>query len=565
MKKLFSKTIAILIAATLLLAGCGNSGSASQENAASSEKLPDNESISSNSTGVEGTTLYWNIGVDSKTYDPALNATLDGSNVINNTFEGLMRNKNDGNGLVPAMAAEDPEIVDNPDGSQTYTFKLRDTKWSDGKPVTAEDFVYSWRRVVNPETASEVAFLMSVVQNADEIMEGKLPIEELGVAALDEKTFQVSLKYPAPYFSELTSSTFLMPVREDVVDPDGIWAKDPEKAISNGPFVLEKYSMGNEVILKKNPNYWNAENVKLEKIVGKMIVDASTTMSAFRGGEIDITDKLVTEEIPQLIASGECTIIPALGNAFYLINQKTQIEALQDQRVRKAMQISIDRQSILKSLANNGQRFLGGYLPYGFVEPDGQDYREKTGHFYIQETADIEGAKKLLEEAGYPNGEGIPQIEILYNTNEGNKALAEVIQAMWAEIGLNVVLNNQEWAVYQDTCSQAKYPAVSVRSLFSDYADPQELMDVYKTGSTQSNNAYSNPAYDSALAKATVASGQERFDLFREAEQILIEDAYMIPLYSAAKGIIANPKVENWSMNSAGVFWFGDIQIVESI
>ena len=569
MKKSLALVLAMVLSLSMAFSGCGSAPAESSEGeqAPAEETTTGSSEEASSSTPVatEGKTLVWNLATDSKTYDPGLNSTVDGSNVISHTFEGLMRDKNDGNGLQPAMAAEMPEVVENEDGTVTYTFKLRDAKWSDGQPVKAQDFVFAWQRLVDPMTASEYAYIMSPVLNADAITAGEMEKTELGVKAVDDKTLEVTLKQPCAYFLELCSFGSLMPLREDIVgdDTEGTWAKDPAKAISNGPYVLTEYVMSDHAVLSKNPNYWNADSIKIDNLYVKMIVDQSTGLTAFKNGEVDITDSVANEEKQQLIASGEAQLFPYISTSFYVVNQNTPIEALQDVRVRKALSMAIDRKSLVENVTRGGEEPAMGFVPYGFADADGNDFRETAGNYYMSETADVEGAKALLAEAGYPNGEGIPEIEIIYNTNDSNKVIAEAIQEMWAQIGIKAKLSNQEWAVFQDTRTNLAYDAVARHGWTGDYLDPQTFLDMFMTGNTQSGNGYSNPEYDQYLTTALASSGKERYDAFYAAEKILMEDAYVIPTHFSTKTVLANNnKVTGWSLNAMGVFWFGDADIV---
>lgn len=260
--------------------------------------------------------LNWNLGADPKTVDPGLNSANDGGHVINNTFEGLMREVN--GELVPAMA-ESYEVSED---GMTYTFKLRDAQWSDGQPVTASDFEYAWKRALSPEVASEYGFQMFYIKGAQDFYDGAGSIDDVAIEVIDDKTLKVELTGPTPYFLDLTSFYTYMPVRKDVVeqDPEG-WAKNPELTVSNGPFVLTEYKTGDKVVLEPNEYYWNRDMVKLDKIEGFMIVDESTQLTAFEAGELDIIDNIPNQEIPRLLAEDDrFEIKPLLGTYYYIFN-----------------------------------------------------------------------------------------------------------------------------------------------------------------------------------------------------------------------------------------------------
>lgn len=582
------KSLAFILAAAMLLtvsfSGCSSSPAPEQNNSASqpeanteqaaqpeassdteSETTPDAAPAQTSSSNLEGKVLHFNLGADPKTLDLTLNSSADGSKVIYNEFEGLLRDKYDGNGPQPAMAESIPEPVDNPDGTVTYTFILRDAKWSDGKPVTANDFVFAYRRMVDPNTAAEYAYIFDPILNAAEITAGEKQPKELGVTAIDDKTLEIVLKQTCDYFPGLLCHQTYMPLREDVVgsDTEGLWAKDPAKVVANGPFILTNYSMGNELILSKNPEYWDAENVHLDHIVCKMIVDQSTSLAGFKSGELDLIYDPPTEEIQQLIASGDCQLYPAISTSFYIINQETQIEALQNPKVRQAMSMAIDRKSLVENVTRAGETPAFGIVPLGMPTNEGIEFREYAGNYYLTETAQVDKAKELLAEAGYPNGEGIPTIEILYNTVEINKSVAEAIQEMWKNIGITCTLQNQEWAVFQDTRTNLKYPAVARHAWNGDYNDPMTFLDMFTSGNPQSGCGYANAEYDKQIVTAASTKGAEHFAAYAEAEKQMMEDAYILPLYYANIKVCASPKISGLNVGSTGKFWLGNVDISE--
>lgn len=260
--------------------------------------------------------LVWNLGSDPKSTDPTLNSAVDGGHIINNTYEGLMR-KNEA-GLQPGIAEKYEVSADG----KTYTFHLRDSKWSDGKPVTAGDFEYSWKRALDPATASEYAFQLYYIKGGQEFNSGKGKIEDVAVKAIDDKTLQVELIAPTPYFLDLTTFYTLMPVRKDMVekDPEN-WTKNAATAVSNGPFKLKEYKIGDRIILVPNENYWNKDIVKLKQIDAMMIVDASTALTAVEAGEIDVIDVVPNQEIPRLLAESDIfKIMPYCGTYYFIFN-----------------------------------------------------------------------------------------------------------------------------------------------------------------------------------------------------------------------------------------------------
>ncbi|ONI44116.1 ABC transporter substrate-binding protein [Candidatus Epulonipiscium fishelsonii] len=515
--------------------------------------------------------LTYNLGADPKTIDPQLNSAVDGGQIINNTFEGLIR---DVNGEIRPGMAESWDISDD---SLVYTFHLRDAVWSDGQPVTANDFVFAWKRAADPKTASEYAYILESanIKNSGAITrmenivdpatgeERPATIDDLGVKAIDDKTFEVTLANPTEYFLSLTGFATFMPVREDVVDADGIWAKDPTKAISNGPFMLTDYAMGDQIVLEKNPNYWNAENVTLEKIVCKMIVDSSTAFTAYNSDQLDLLESVPTAEVPKLIAENpEFYVLPYIGTYFYVLNLNNEV--LQDINVRKALNFGLDRKIIAEQVAGAGQIPATGFVGPGFLDTEGNEFNEVTGDYGIPITADVEAAQKALADAGYPGGEGFPEIEIMYNTNEGNKLLAEAVQEMWAtNLGIDVKLTNQEWAVFQETRNNQTYDSVARHGWIGDYTDPNTMLEIFITGNPQNNGAYSNPEFDEQMALAKTTIGKERMDHLYEASDILMSDMPVIPVYYYVNTLLAIDEIEGWSKNSQGKLWLGDAMMLD--
>lgn len=260
--------------------------------------------------------LDWNLGADPKTLDPGLNSAADGGHIINNTFEGLMRKDNEG---IKAGVAESYEVSED---GKTYTFHLRDSKWSDGQPVTAGDFEYAWKRALDPAVAAEYGFQMFYIEGAQNYYEGNGSIDDVKVKAIDDKTLEVTLAAPTPYFLDLTTFYTFMPVRQDVVEknPEG-WSKDPSIAVYNGPFVITDYKTGDRIVMKPNANWWRADETKLDQINALMIVDQSTGLTAYEAGEIDILDDMPTAEIPRLIAEDPTfQIMPYVGTYYYIFN-----------------------------------------------------------------------------------------------------------------------------------------------------------------------------------------------------------------------------------------------------
>jgi oligopeptide transport system substrate-binding protein len=544
---LFKKSIALVLMLALVLTaglvGCGPKAPAGE--APAEEKA-------------EPIVLNFNLGADPKTIDPQLNSAHDGGNVINQTFEGMMREI--GGKLENAMA----EKVDVSEDGTVYTFHLRDAKWSDGQPVKAQDFEYAWKRALDPATASEYAFQLYYLKGGQAAFEGTGSVDDIGIKVIDDKTLEVTLEAPTAYFLELTSFYTYMPVRKDMVekDPEG-WAKNPETAVGNGPFKLSEYAMGDKIVLVKNPEYWNAENVKLDQINMAMIVEESTMLTAYESGEMDIIDNMPAQEIPRLQAEDPTFYnFPQIGTYYYIFNVT---KAPTDNKlVRKALTLAIDRTAIVEKVTKGGQIPATGFTPPALKDADGKEFFAVAGDYGIDpKAASVEEAKKLLAEAGYPDGAGFPEIEIIYNTNEGNKNIAEAIQEMWKQnLGINVKLTNQEWAVFQDTRHNGNFQ-VARAGWLGDYADPMTMLDLWTSYSGNNDSQWKNAEYDKLIEASKMATGQERFKLLYQAQDMMMEEMIVAPIYYYTDQMLIQEYVKGWERTLLGHMYFGNVTAVE--
>ncbi|OON98745.1 MAG: ABC transporter substrate-binding protein [Epulopiscium sp. Nele67-Bin004] len=503
--------------------------------------------------------LVFNLGVDPLSLDPQLNTAIDGGYVLNNTFEGLVR-EIDGE-LTPAMA----ESWTVSDDGLVYTFTLRDNlKWSDGQDLVAGDFEYAWKRAMNPETAGKYRnlFVSANMLNAVEIVADEVSYDELGVKALDDKTLEVTLTNPCEFFLRLIIANSFLPVREDIVDVEGVWAKNPETAVSNGPFVLSEYSMGDQLVLTKNEHYWNADNVMLDTVVCKMIVDASTALTAFNADEIHMSGVIPADEIPVLIAeSTEMHILPNIGTYYLAMNLENEI--FDDVNVRKALSLAIDRELFVEQVTRSGETVATGFIGPGFLDANGDEFMDVAGNYGISKNADIEAAQQALADAGYPNGEGFPTLEYLYNTNETHKKAAEAFQEMWKQnLGIEVELVNQEWGVFLETRTLGDYE-IARNGYIGDYTDPNTLLEIFLSDHGQNTIRFYNDDYDEAMANARVTTGQERMEYLYEAQDILMEDYSIIPIYHYVYTWLVADEVEGWEIAPNGRPWLGDVVIVD--
>lgn len=546
------KMCAVLMAATIstsLFIGCGNTNNTSNE-----------ESKANNTSTELKQEIIYNLGADPQTIDPLLNTAIDGSNVIVNAFECLMV-LNDKNEAEPA-AAESYEVSDD---GLVYTFKLRENgKWSDGEPVTANDFYYAWMRGMDKATAAEYCYQFFYIKNAEKYYNVEVSADEVGLKVLDDYTLEVTLEAPTAYFTQLLAHQTYSPVREDIVsaNPD-TWATSPETYIGNGAFKLVQWDMKDQLVFEKNENYWDADNVKLEKLIFKLVTDETTAYSELKAGNFDVVNSVPSNEIEPGKEEGLVQIIPKLGTYFFVINVGKQDnlnddvkKALNNKLVRQAMCLAIDRQEIIDNVGKADQVASYSFVPLGISSTDGGEFSDKEYYDPQDMESNIEKAKELLKEAGYENGEGLPTLELMYNSEGGHKDVCQIVQQNLAEIGINVELTNQEWAVFLSTRQNGEYQ-IARHGWIGDYSDPMTFLDMWVTDGGNNDSGFSNSEYDALIAEAKVETDLEkREELLRKAEDILMEEAPIIPVYFYTTVMAWNDDVEGILVTSLGKVYF---------
>ena len=528
--------------------------------------------------------LVWNIAVDPQTWDPTLNSASDGGHIIQNLFEGLTRETRDG--IEPAAA----EKWDISDDGMTYTFHLREgMKWSDGKPLTAGDFEYAWKRACDPATASEYSFIVTnYLVNGDAYFKGEASRDDVGVKALDDTTLEVNLNFPVPYFLSLTSFYTYMPVRQDVVEAKSEgWEKDPATCISNGAFKLTEYKIGDHITMVKNDNYWDADSVKLAGIKGLMIVEGTTALSGYQNGEIQVLDSIVADRIPELQKEDpNFKITPHIGT--YYVNFNNDDPVFKDVRVRKAFSLAIDRKAFVEQVTKGGQTPATGFIPSGMQYSDGSDIRplDENGlpapEYGIDPGKALpEEAKALLGEAGYPNGEGLPKVTFLYNTNENNKKIAEALQGMWKQnLGVSVELLNQDWDVFQEERRAGNY-IIARGGWLGDYGDPMTMLDLFASNSGNNEPQWRyreeltvaphdkmlNPDqedFENALNESRLTTGKDRDAQLKKAEEVLMNNHVIAPIYYYTfTNIVDEGKVEGVELTMTNKWDFRHAELVK--
>jgi len=502
--------------------------------------------------------LTYNLGHDPETIDPQLNSTVGGSIIIANTFEGLVTFDKDLK-AVPGTA-EEWKVSDD---GLVWTFKIRENaKWSDGKPVTAGDFVYAWQRAVDPDVPCDYAYMFDMIKNGTKAYKGEVSPEELGVKAIDDKTLEVTLEAPAPYMVEIFGFATLSPVRKDIIEKDPErWAFTPELAVSNGPFKLASYSQNDVLKLVPNEEYWARDRVKLEELNFVFILEQSTALSAMEAGDVDGIDEVPNQEIPRLQAESEDFIIaPYLGVYYYVFNLTK--EPFDDVRVRKAFAKAIDRNAIVTTVTLGGQVPATGYVPSG-VTFAGEDFRKAGGDYGMDPmAAQVEEARKLLAEAGYPNGEGLPKITLQYNTSENHKRIAEAIQEMWNQnLNVNVELTNMETRVHYPALEEGNFQ-IARAGWIGDYNHPMTFLDLLLSDSGNNYTQVRNEEFDRIINEAKLAPDEKKqAELMHKAEDIIMENMTVLPIYYYTLPMMMGKYVKGWYRSPLGQMYFRDAYI----
>ena len=507
-KKLIAVLMMMTLAVLPVLTGCGASGA-----------------------GGGGSTVNVQVGPSPETIDPALNSAVDGANMILHAFEGLRKFDRDNN-IVSGLA----ESYDVSDDGLIWTFHLRDgLKWSDGSALTANDFVYSWKRIADPATAAPYGYdLMNQIKGFDEASEGNL--DALAVSAPDDKTFVVELSSPCVYFDKICAFAVMVPVQQATIEANGdSWWTNPKNYITDGPYYMTDFTDGAQIVFEKNPNYWDAANITFDKIVWHLIEDSNAAYSAYQNGDIDMIKDVPTEEIPSLSSSEEFNIEPIMGT--YYVTFNCNKEPFNDAKVREALSLAIDRKyvagTIMQGTYSPATNFVG---PGVSDEKDGSSFedvtKEKYGdHFDVDNyDADLEKAKSLLAEAGYPDGQGFPSFKYLTNDTAYHKAVAEYLQSAWGELGLDMTIDIQEWKTVTADRRAGNFD-VARNGWVYDWDDPSNMINLLETGNGNNDGKYSNPEFDAAIEAARSTTDlSEHYDELHKAEQIMLDDAGCAPV-----------------------------------
>ncbi len=478
-------------------------------------------------------------GAEPASLDPSLMTDTTSSNIDLALNEGLTVYDPKTSKAYPGAAESWTTSADG----KTVTFKIRpNAYWSDGKPVTAHDFVYGWLRTLAPETASDYANMLGmVIQGANAFNAGKGKAADVGVKALDDRTLEVKLVGPAAYFVDMTAHHSFAALPRWTIEKHGSdWTK-PGNIVTNGAYVLKEWKPQDYLLVEKNPKYWDARNVKLNSIKYLASDNQSTNYKMFKAGEVDWQVGIAADLIDEIKLRKDYQVSARFGT--YYLSFNVARKPFDNVNVRKAFAAAIDKVTLVDKVLKGGQ------IPTDAFTPAMEGYTPQKGVGF-----NVAAARKYLADAGYPDGKGFPPLTYFYNTNEGHKKIAEYVQQqLKAILGIDITLQNMEWNTFLAKRSEHDY-SFARHGWIGDYLDPNTMLDLFITGSGNNNGLYSNPAFDKAIGDAVVAKGDARMKLLMDAERILLtQDQAFVPIYHYTnQDMIDTSKWGGWYPNPIG-------------
>ncbi len=493
-------------------------------------------------SAVEQGILIWSNGAEPVGLDPHVVTGVIENRIISTLLEGLISyHPKDDNIPEPGVA----ESWSSNEDASVWTFNLRpDARWSNGDSVTASDFVYSWNRMLEPTFGAKYAEMLYVLKNAEAFHKGQIvEFSEVGVQALDDQTLKVTLEGPAPHFPLMLKHYSFFPVHPPTIEKFGGMTKlasnwTREEYVGNGPFNLAEWTPNQLVRVVKSDSYWDHQTVRLNEVHFRPIDNLNTEEAAFRSQEVHLTSSVPPSKIQGYLNAEDpaLRIDPYLGIYYYRFNLSRP--PLDNRLVRKALSLAIDREQIVETITRGGQVPATGFTPPGM-----KAYQSPGDIRYNPDEA-----KRLLSEAGYPDGDGFPEVEILYNTLEAHRDVAEAIQSMWSEsLGINVRLVNQEWKVYIPTMQNLEYD-IARAGWIGDFIDPITFLSMWTTGNGNNNTGWSSPRYDELIRRIQRTGDPEtRKRLLLEAESLMLSEHIVAPIYWYSRIYLIDPRVKGWS------------------
>ena len=530
MKKLIL-LLALLIVGGLVLFGVGHTNSANGTYSLTLQEANKNK------------ILLLTVGSEPRTLDPQQAQGVTEHHIIMAMIEGLVAPSiDDQSKVVPGMA----DRWEHNDDYSVWTFHIGENRqWSNGDPVTAQDFVFSYKRMLTASFGAQYSENLFILKGAEDYYRGKITdFEQVGVKALDDHTLRIELVGPTPYLLSLVQHDSWLPVNPKAIlsfgkidTRDSKWTS-PENFVGNGPFKMKSWRPNDVIEVVRNPFYWDAENVKLNGINFYSIENLNTMERVFQAGQLHKTDQVPLDKVPYYRRTHPelIRIDPYEGTYFYRINVARK--PLNDPKVRLALNLAVDREAIVKNILREDQKPATGYTPPGMG-----DYKPLNKIAY-----DPARARQLLAEAGYPNGKGFPKFTIHFNTLESHRAIAEAIQQMWKEeLNIDVGLENQEWKVYLDTQNNKNYD-LSRSAWIGDFMDPVTFLSMWTTGNGNNNTNWGNPKFDALIEQAARTGDlNARLEILHQAEDLFLSEAPVVLVYWYTNAYLLQPSVQNWN------------------
>src|SRR5690625_1819940 len=537
MKKWLSLLFIVFLA--IALVACSTGGSDEEGQTDTEDETEDNGEEENNQDESSGDKkiLYMNNGIEPTSFDPPVGFDAASYNALNNLMEGLTR-LDENHQPQPAMA----ERWDISDDGTEYTYYLReDANWSNGDPVTADDFVHAWTRLLDPnaDPPSGAAFLGYFIAGAEEFNNGEGSAEDVMIEAVEEKVFKVTLNAPTGFFLDLVSNPAFFPVNHTVAQADPTWHTEAETFVSNGPFMLTEWNHEQNFVFQKNPEYWDADSVKLDEVHWAMVNDSNTSYQMYQSGDVD-SASIPADLADELLEGDDVFYEEQAGAHFYRFNVTE--EPFQNVNIRKAFAMAINQEEIAEYIVKNMQRPAYGFVSYGFTDANGNDFRETNGDLI---SFDPDQAKELLEQGMEEEGyDELPAITLSYNTSDQNKDIAEYMQQQFIDVlGIEVTVENTEWGVFLQDQQNLQHQ-LSRSSFLADYGDPVNFLESFITDSSMNRTGWSNERYDELIALSKQEADEEqRYEYLYEAEKILFEDMPIFPLHFYNQVMLQNPDV----------------------
>ncbi len=492
-----------------------------------------------------------NVGFDPDTFDPQASNVMENAIVLTQMYSGLMRENPDGEFELD-LAAELPTISE--DGT-VYTWKIKDNaNFADGSPVTAEDVKFSWTRALDPNNAFDYAYQLYYIKNGEAFNAGEATADDLGLKVIDEKTLEVTLERPTPYFTGLTAFNTLMIISKTFAEKQATYGADVASSLASGPFVPVEFVKGQYVRYEKNQNYWDKDSVKIDELYLYAVSESSTEITMYEVGDLDMTYMgMSNADIKRYQQDGTLKYWSSANTRYIMVNNEKA--PLDDPKVRKALSLALDRQSFVDNVIISAV-VADGFVSNDMPAPDGSGVF--TPENFLNSTANIEEAQKLLAEAGYPNGEGWPEgVSIVYTTNDTNKVQCEALVEMWrTNLNINITAQNVEGTVRRDLKRTGDY-YMSWDGWTTDYMDPYSFMEILITGNIYNQGRYSSAEYDALVAEAANSNDQAvRTEKMAAAEAIAMDEMGAIPVYNSIKGYLESDKISGVVCSQLGTWDF---------